>query len=209
MSGARPGEITAAACSVPCAEATSTTSPSASPSFAAVAGFTSTQVLHIADVNGSGISWSHGRWASDPSRKVDDEYGRKWKGNCCESPSNWGSVKPTAWGRAPPAAAGPGAVAGRASAGGIVPHQPPRSWASLHASPPSAEGGNAANDAPSISSKDAQGHSSGRWSFPLISISMSAVARVACSGRITGGATLATAVGEPDSGTASVHDSRY
>ena len=52
------------------------------PSFAAVAGLISTQLLHIADVIGSGISCSHGRCASEPSRNALEAYGRKWNGNC-------------------------------------------------------------------------------------------------------------------------------
>ena len=57
----------------------STTSPSPSPSFTAVLGLISIQLLHIADVIGSGISCSHGRCASEPSKNVLDGYGRKWK----------------------------------------------------------------------------------------------------------------------------------
>ena len=67
MSGAMPGVITADERSVPCAEVTSTRSPSPMPSFAAVCGLISTQLLHIADVSGSGISCSHGRCAAEPS----------------------------------------------------------------------------------------------------------------------------------------------
>jgi len=42
-------------------------------------GLISTQLLHIADVSGSGISCSHGRWASDPSRKALDEVREEMK----------------------------------------------------------------------------------------------------------------------------------
>ena len=53
----------------------------------------------------------------------------------------------------------------------------------------------------SISSKVCHGRSSGFASRRPISSSTSGVARVWCSGCITGGATLATAIIEPDSGT--------
>ena len=92
-SGAMPGEMhgrAPAACRA--REATSTRSPSPMPSCAAVSGLISTQLLHIADVSGSGISCSHGRCASDPSRNCGDGYGRKWNGYCCASPSNCGSA---------------------------------------------------------------------------------------------------------------------
>src|SRR5688572_24121577 len=92
MSGAMPGESTAAVCNEPCAEPISTTSPSPMPSFMAVAGLISTQLLHIADVIGSGISCSHGKCAVDPSRNAEEVYGRKCSGYCCASPSNRGSA---------------------------------------------------------------------------------------------------------------------
>src|SRR5262249_18473083 len=57
-----------------------------------VCGLISTQLLHIADVSGSGISCSHGRCAVDPSPNCTDWYGRKWNGNCDVSPSNRGST---------------------------------------------------------------------------------------------------------------------
>ena len=93
-------------------------SPSRMPSFDAVAGLISIQLLHIAEVRGSGISCSHGRCASDPSRNALDEYGRKCSGYCATSPANtssgnghrqcpcwrqrWASER--RWERAPPAA---------------------------------------------------------------------------------------------------------
>ena len=61
----------------PCDDETSRTSPSATPSFAAVCGLSSTQLLHIADVSGSGSSCSHGKCADDPSPNATDSYGRK------------------------------------------------------------------------------------------------------------------------------------
>src|ERR1051325_2516705 len=91
-SGAMPGNMTAGARTEPCADAISTTSPSAMPSLAAVCGFSSTQLLHIADVNGSGSSWSHGRCAEDPSPNAIDAYGRKWYGYVLASPANVGSA---------------------------------------------------------------------------------------------------------------------
>src|SRR5215510_1669163 len=87
-SGAMPGESTAGTRTLPCAEAISTTSPSPTPSFAAVVGLISIQLLHIADVIGSGSSCSHGRWASDPSRNADEAYGRKLSGYSLGSPSS-------------------------------------------------------------------------------------------------------------------------
>jgi len=77
MSGAMPGDTTAPARTDPCADATSTTSPAAMPSFSAVFELIYTQLHHIADVSGSGNSCSHGRCASDPSRNAVDAYGRK------------------------------------------------------------------------------------------------------------------------------------
>ena len=77
MSGAMPGKMTAGTRRVPCVEVRSTRSPSLTFSFCAVCGFISTQLLHIADVIGSGISCSHGRCALDPSPNAGDRYGRK------------------------------------------------------------------------------------------------------------------------------------
>src|SRR5262245_47819444 len=87
-SGAMPGDTTAGARTLPCADAISTTSPSPTPSLAAVAGLISIQLLHIADVIGSGSSCSHGRCASDPSRNADEAYGRKFSGNSLGSTSS-------------------------------------------------------------------------------------------------------------------------
>src|SRR5262245_63235194 len=86
-----PGVMTTEPRMDPCVDAISTTSPSPSPSFTAVLGLISIQLLHIADVIGSGISCSHGRCASEPSKNVLDGYGRKWKGYSPASPSNRGS----------------------------------------------------------------------------------------------------------------------
>src|SRR4051812_30153020 len=91
MSAAMPGKITAGARSVPCDELTSTMSPSSIFRRSAVCGLISIQLLHIAEVSGSGISCSHGRCAVDPSPNCCDRYGRKWNGNCVASPSNCGS----------------------------------------------------------------------------------------------------------------------
>src|ERR1043165_9815367 len=89
-SGAVPGDITAGAGMDPCADAISTMSPSAMPSFDAVCGLISTHVLHIAVLIGSGISCSQGRCAVDPSRNACDANGRKWNGYCDGSPSKLG-----------------------------------------------------------------------------------------------------------------------
>src|SRR5712691_5905712 len=70
----------------------STRSPCAICSRSAVCGLISTQLLHIAEVSGSGISCSHGRCAVDPSPNCCDTYGRKWKGNCDGSPEKTGSL---------------------------------------------------------------------------------------------------------------------
>src|SRR4051812_17045481 len=113
----------------PTLDVISTMSPWAIPPAAAVFGLISTQLLHIADVIGSGSSCSHGRCASEPSRNAYEAYGRKWNGYCPGSPANDGSVNATA--RAP-AGAGPGAAA--ASARGRSPHQPPCFCAVAHAS---------------------------------------------------------------------------
>src|SRR5262245_40592942 len=93
MSGAMPGVSTAARRTEPFVETMSTMSPSPTPSFAAVAGLTSTQLLHIAEVIGSGSSCSHGKCASDPSRNADETYGSKWIGYFVSSPSNSGSAQ--------------------------------------------------------------------------------------------------------------------
>ena len=77
---------------VPCDEVMSTRSPCASCSRSAVCGLTSTQLLHIADVSGSGISCSHGRCALEPSPNCSDAYGRKWNGYSDASPSKRGSA---------------------------------------------------------------------------------------------------------------------
>src|SRR6185295_16889433 len=77
---------------VPCDEVTSTRSPCAMFSRAAVDGLISTQLLHIADVSGSGSSCSHGRCAVDPSPNAVDAYGRKWNGYWDGSPSKTGSL---------------------------------------------------------------------------------------------------------------------
>src|SRR5262245_53162266 len=197
-----PGETTAGARSVPCDDAISTTSPSAIPSFAAVAVLISTQLLHIADVIGSGISCSHGRCASDPSRKADDGYGRKWSGYCAASPSNSGGANKTAF------VAEGAEAAGVTRGAGNVPHQPPFSCASVHASLPSVIAGSAMNVAVSISSNVIQGRFSGRASFCEISISTSGMARVSCNGFIAADTAPTTAVNDPDSGRASANDSR-
>src|SRR6266508_3835426 len=126
-----PGETTAGARTLPGLDAISTTSPSAIPSFAAVAVLISTQLLHIADVIGSGISCSQGKCASDPSRNADDGYGRKWSGYWLASPSNSGALNAIGF------AAGDAAAAGITSGAGNVPHHPPFSCASVHASLPS------------------------------------------------------------------------
>src|SRR5262245_65543124 len=91
MSGAIPGNSTAGARTLPCDDTTSTMSPCAMPRRPAVPGLISTQLLHIADVSGSGISCSHGRCATDPSPNCCDRYGRKWNGYSLASPSNRGS----------------------------------------------------------------------------------------------------------------------
>ena len=107
------------------------------PSFAAVAGLISTQLLHIAEVSGSGISCSHGRCASDPSRNVDRGVRQEVKRDTAPaSPSNCGSANADG-ARARPA---PRPAARPPAARGSVPHQPPFSCASVHASPPSAAG---------------------------------------------------------------------
>src|SRR5262245_12995311 len=126
-SGAMPGETIAAVRSDPCADATSTMSPSRTPSLVAVAVLISTQLLHIADVSGSGITCNHGRCASEPSRNALEAYGRKCIGYCAASPSNCGSENANGFVCA-------GAAAVVASAAGSMPHQPPFSCASVHVS---------------------------------------------------------------------------
>src|SRR5579885_2122966 len=97
MSGAMPGKTTAGARSVPCDEVTSTRSPSAMPIFSAVFGLISTQLLHIAEVSGSGSSCSHGRCAVEPSPNAGDAYGRKCIGYSLAAPSKRGSVHAGGW----------------------------------------------------------------------------------------------------------------
>src|SRR5580765_4225425 len=92
MSGAMPGKIMTGTRTVPCDELTSTRSPCASRSRSAVCGLTSTQLLHIAEVNGSGSSCSHGRCALDPSPNCNETQGRRWNGYVAASPSNCGST---------------------------------------------------------------------------------------------------------------------
>ena len=100
----------------PCADATSTRSPSAMPSRSAVCGLISTQLLHIAVVSGSGSSCSHGRCASEPSRSACDAYGRKWNGYCAARRRRTARCAP---GRRRDAAARAGAAAaGRPLRGG-------------------------------------------------------------------------------------------
>src|SRR5262245_8116610 len=77
MSGAIPGDKTAGARTDPCDDVISTRSPLAMFNVSAVCGLISTQLLHIADVIGSGISCSHGRCAAAPSLNACDAYG--WK----------------------------------------------------------------------------------------------------------------------------------
>src|SRR5262245_59694787 len=157
-SGAMPGDTTAGARTVPCGDAISTTSPSPTPSLAAVAGLISTQLLHIADVIGSGSSCSHGTCASEPSRNADDMYGCRYIGYCCASPSNFGSSHVNELGD------GAIGVCAAAIAAGAVPHHPPLSCASVHASEFADAPGSFMNSAVSISSKVCHGKSSGRAS---------------------------------------------
>src|SRR4051812_16180198 len=131
MSGARPGLMNAGALSDPTLDVTSTTSPSAIPSCSAVFGFSSTQLLHIAEVIGSGSSCSQGRCAVEPSRNAVDGYGRKWNGYWPASPSNIGSVY-----LADPALRASGADGWTAAAFGNSPHQPLWVCAVAHASSP-------------------------------------------------------------------------
>src|SRR5687768_14834738 len=201
-SGAMPGEMTAAVRRLPCWDVTSTMSPSLIPRRAAVVGLISIQLLHIAEVSGSGISCSHGRCAVEPSRNWFDGYGRKWNGYWSAAPSNSGSTNAAE--PAPPPATG----AAVASAAGSVPHQPPFSWASVHVSIPSLIDGSAANDAANTSSNVCQGSSTGICSRRPRSSSTSGIARVSYSGIITGAATLATDTSDPDSGSPSDQDSR-
>src|SRR5262245_46253800 len=126
-SGAMPGDTTAGARTVPCGDAISTTSPSPTPSLAAVAGLISIQLLHIADVIGSGSSCSHGRCASDPSRNAEDAYGRKFSGNSLGSPSSSAAACDIAL-------VAVAAEGGTVSDAGRLPHHPPFSCASVHAS---------------------------------------------------------------------------
>ena len=126
-SGPMPGEITTGARNAPCAEAISTTSPSAIPSRAATPRLTSTQLLHIAVVSGSGSSCSQGRCASEPSSSACDAKGRKWNGYSPASPSSSGPPHAVGAGVAPargrPAAAGVGsALAGVCSISSKVCH---------------------------------------------------------------------------------------
>src|SRR5262245_9611835 len=195
-SGAIPGDNTAGTCTLPCADAISTTSPSPTPSFPAVAGLISIQLLHIAEVIGSGNSCSHGRCASDPSRNADDAYGRKFNGNSFGSPSSSAAAYAVALGAA-------AAEGGTASAVGRLPHQPPFSCASVHASTSFVIDGSAMNVAVIISSNVCHGSISGRASFWPTSISTSGIARVSWSGFIAAGAAPATAVIDPDAGSAS------
>ena len=154
------------------------------PSFAAVAGLISTQLLHIADVIGSGSSCSHGRCASEPSRNADETYGRKMERILLRVAVELRlRPRPASWATGQSASAAP-----RAAAGG-VPHQPPFSCASVHASASGDEAGNFENVAVSISSKVCHGSSSGSPSWRDTSSRTSGVARVSCSGFITGGAT--------------------
>src|SRR6185436_2196418 len=118
MSGAMPGVSTAASLTEPCVDTTSTMSPSPIPSFVAVAGLISTQLLHIADVIGSGSSCSHGRCASEPSRNAEETYGSRCIGYSCASPSNFGSSHARALGD------GAIGVCGAAAAADGVPHHP-------------------------------------------------------------------------------------
>ena len=70
--------------------------------------------------------------------------------------------------------------------------------------------GSAENAAISISSKVCHGSGglSGCASRPATCRSTSGIARVWWSGRIAGGASVATAIAAPDSGRPSIHDSR-
>src|SRR4051812_30274138 len=104
-----PGVSSAGARSDPRDDVTSSTSPWPICIFAAVCGLISIQLLHIADVIGSGISWSHGRCDTVPSLKVCDANGRKWNGYVAASPSKDGGVNGIA---APPAATRPAASGG-------------------------------------------------------------------------------------------------
>ena len=103
--------------------------PDAMPSRSAVAGLISTQLLHIADVSGSGISCSHGRCASEPSRKAFEGYGRKWNGYCSALAVELRRGKRQWGGRSRPPAV-PAAV----RPAGSVPDQTPFACASVHAS---------------------------------------------------------------------------
>src|SRR6185503_12644434 len=114
------------------------------PSFAAVAGLISTQLLHMADVIGSGISCSQGRCASEPSRNWFDEYGRKWNGYCPASPSNLAVRLISSREIGTRAGPAPAVTVLLETAAGRLPHQPPFSCASVQASLPSVMAGSAA-----------------------------------------------------------------
>src|SRR5262245_806570 len=177
-SGAIPGKIIAGARTLPCCDVTSTRSPCAIPARAAVCGLISTQLLHIADVSGSGISCSHGRCAADPSPNCDDGYGWKCSGYCDASPSKKGCsycafVCCRFMGGCTRCTAGDGGPALFATSSAVF-----------------------------------QGSATGDFSLPATSISTSTVDRVLCSGFITGPATVVTASIDPDSGVLSTQDSR-
>src|SRR5690242_10224249 len=70
-------------------------SPCAMPSSLAFFSLISTQLHHIPDVIGSGVSCSQGRWACDPSYSICDAYGMKKYGYTVASPSKAGSVHAT------------------------------------------------------------------------------------------------------------------
>src|SRR5579884_407065 len=148
------------------------------PIFSAVFGLISIQLLHIADVIGSGSSWSHGRCAVDPSPNAGDAYGRNRNGYSAALPSNRGS-----------AYVGPDAAPlGADDRPSLVDDEAGTAFAS--------------------SSALFHGSSIGVFSFPATAISTSAVARVSWIGFIAGPTAVVFASSDPDSGVASTHDSR-
>ena len=204
MSGAMPGESTAAVCSVPCADVTSTTSPSRDAELRgrrrvdldpAAPHRRRQRIGHLLQPR-----QVRRRAVEERRRGVRQEVERD------TAARRRRTAAPTTTASAATARSARGAAA---SAAGSVPHQPPFSCASVHAS----ESGEAARERRErggqhlLEGLPRQVQRPAQEPRPTSS-STSGVARVSCSGFITGGATLATATIDPDSGTASAHDSR-
>ncbi len=187
-----PGDSTAAVRNVPCADVTSTTSPSPMPSFAAVAGID----LDPAAPHRRGQRIRHllqpWQMRGEPSRnvvrrirqEVEGILRRRRRRTRCDAAD--GARAAGLRGRRP-----------ATSAGGQRPHQPPFACASVHASPPSAHRRQRGERRRQHLVERLPRQLERRSRPRPISSSTSGVARVSCSGRITGGATLATASTSP------------